>query len=308
LEEEDEPKQNQTPQNPAKNIKKILSAASDNFLGALNIKSPTGRKILTGALLVIIIGCILGITVLLSACLPCLNGNCGKTETETLKPVENSSDIQKLLALSGNTSARQQFILEKAQSLAKELQNIKGGLDSDTQIKVDSLIAQLQELIDFQAGKKQTATILQSIDTLWMQIKNDLYNNTHGFVDFNDAGVSLNAFGNGTSHPITGLKYQIWRFEDPTIAEKYAEATISLINQGSISNPGTLNGRTRKEYTRQCAELIWAVGTKAGIDITTAKQLPDNSPMQRGDYIHFQPASPYSKDRSIFSQHWAIKI
>ncbi|MCL5795625.1 MAG: hypothetical protein M1338_04715 [Patescibacteria group bacterium] len=290
--------------------KAIASATTGNWLGAAKeaIKSPTARKIITGVLLVIIIGCVLGITVLISACLPCLNGNCGKTETENLKPVENLTDIMKLLALSNSESARQQFILEKAQSLSKELESIRNSLSGETKTKVDSLIAKLQELIAFKGAKSQTQLKVQEIDKIWLQIKDELFKNTHGFVDFNDAGVSLNAFGDGTSHPITGLNYEVFRFEDPTTAEKYAEAAISFINQGSLANPGTLNGKTRKEYTRQCAELIWAVGDKIGINAASAKQLPDNSPTQRGDYIHFQPVSPYSKDRSVFSQHWAIKI
>lgn len=265
------------------------------------LKSPTAKKIIAGVSIAIIIGCVLGMMVILSTCLPCLNGDCGKTETNAIKPVENNSDITKLLGLS-DKSKRQQFILENASNLAKELQNMRGGLDQDTQKEIDPLIVKLQELITFNGAKVQTQAKVNEIDQLWLQVKNDLYKNTHGFVDFNDTGVSLNAFGNNTSHPTTGLNYEVWRYNAET-AEKIAQMAISLINQGSFTNPGTLNGYIRKDAPGECSYLVSYTESKLGLSSSSAQKTV-NTEIKRGDIIHFTPKSPYGSNNG----HWAIAI
>ncbi len=283
--------------------KAIASAATGNWLksGIEALKTPKAKKILNVIFLVIIIGSALGMMVILSACTPCLNGDCGKTETNAARAVENNSDISKLLALS-DSSKRQQFILENAGNLAKELQNIRDSLDKDTQAKIDPLIVKLQELVTFKGAKAQTQTKVGEIDKLWLQVKDDLSKNTHGFVDFNDTGVSLNAFGNGTSHPITGLNYEVWRYNAET-AEKIAQMAISLINQGSFANPGTLNGYIREDAPGECSYLVSYTESKLGLSSSSAQKTV-NTEIKRGDIIHFTPKSPYGSNNG----HWAIAI
>lgn len=237
-----------------------------------------------------------------------LQGGFGGTPLQAAT-LSNQSHVLELKELVNNlrldltsSSEKYQEDVKKLQQKIKEIEPILSGQSSEVLKKYQELkdkAASLDNYTDPAAQKKEIEELLGQIDKLIADISDLMAKQSGGLVDFSDVGVRLGAIGPGSRHSIEGRAYEVFRAPNLEMAEKIAREAAAMVGLQ------TINGRKRKETSKQCYYLISVSLERAGVNRSQLNKITGSPPRQRGDLVHFLKGnSPYDTG----NQHWAIQI
>jgi len=181
----------------------------------------------------------------------CLGKNCGRTPEESVNVIKDGSTISELLGLAGDPQKKQEFIVDKADKLIKELEQIKNYNVDDPEFKpkVEKIIGLLNEIIIMKGEGAPTKEKSAEALTLIEEIKEKLSSMYAGkFMDYVYVKIDmLERRKPGATQEILSKQhyFRLWRAKDPKLKAQIIEQARIIAASGATKetiDPG--NGRS----------------------------------------------------------------